>query len=128
MRRFDSRVDDAIAEKAASLIRFNRLGRNFKPAFDHALPGPILRQTAQVAARIGNRRAVGADRDVAKIVQQSGAPGGRTLRCGTAEFNIPLACNPPEHLMRSDTLSCNFSEYAWVLRANTEQTWFQSRL
>src|SRR5947209_8315784 len=111
MWRLDSCVDDAVAEKAAPLIRFDRLGRDFKPALDHALPRSVLRQTAQVAARIGDGRAVGANRDVAKIVQQSGAPSRRTLRRQTAQFNIlwhTIAGDVPRH-------SCNFSEHAWVL-------------
>src|SRR5947209_18772175 len=122
MWRLDSCVDDAVAEKAAPLIRFDRLGRDFKPALDHALPRSVLRQTAQVAARIGDGRAVGADRDVAKIVQQSGAPSRRTLRRETAQFNI----SGMRSLAMSAGSAATFLNMRGFSRSNIEpKTWLR---
>src|SRR5947209_11648502 len=112
MRRLDSCVDDAVAEKAAPLMRFDRLGCDVEPALDHALSRPVLRQTAKVAARIGDGRAEGADRDVAKIVQQ------RALRAAgryDAKRLSSTSRSGKRSPAMSDRLSCNFAEHAWVL-------------
>jgi hypothetical protein len=78
MRRFDAGMHHPIAEEAAPLIGFHRLRRDLERASEDPLAGSILRQATQVAARIGDGRAVRADRDVAKVVKQWRAPGGRT--------------------------------------------------